>query len=97
MRAIWIAIVIGGCGNAAPQGSGARDQVVALWKKDGLEVSTFSPLATGVGKDCANGTVNKVDMLVCNFATAERIVTRSTPTAARSIRSSSSSRAERRH
>jgi hypothetical protein len=71
MRAIWIAIVIGACGNAAPQGSGARDQVIALWSKGGLEVSTFSPLTTGVGKDCASGTVSKVDVLVCNFATTD--------------------------
>ena len=45
MRAIWIAIVIGACGKAAPQGSGAREQVMALWKTGGLEVSAFSPLA----------------------------------------------------
>jgi hypothetical protein len=71
MRAIWIAILIGACGKAAPEGSGARDQVLELWKKGGLDVSTFSPLASGVGKDCASGTINKVDVLVCNFATAD--------------------------
>ncbi len=45
--------------------------MIALWKKGGLEVSAFTAATSPVGKDCATGTVAKVDVLICNFPTAD--------------------------
>jgi hypothetical protein len=49
----------------------SRDGVIAAWKKAGLEPSAFTPATTPVGKDCASGTVNKLDVLVCVFGTEQ--------------------------
>jgi len=69
-RALVIAAALAACGKGSgPTGSGARDTVVDAWKKGGLDVSEMKPAQAPVGKDCAQGTVNKVDVLVCNFPT----------------------------
>lgn len=49
-------------------GATSRDGVVAAWKKGGLEPSPLTEAKTDVGKKCSSGTVNKVDVLVCEFA-----------------------------
>lgn len=70
MRALLILMIA--CGNAAaPAGTGARDDVIAMWKKGGLDVSAFAAATTNVGKDCASGTVSKVEVLICNFPTPD--------------------------
>jgi hypothetical protein len=81
MKAALIAIVVlvAGCSkddkdkysNNGPVGGGARDALLDAWKKGGLEPSPFAPAQTSVGKDCASGTVNKVDVLVCTFDTPD--------------------------
>jgi hypothetical protein len=48
-------------------GPSSKDGVIAAWKKGGLEPSAFTAAKTDVGKDCATGTVNKVDVLLCTF------------------------------
>lgn len=55
------------CGKKGPSGSAARDAVIQAWKKGGLDVGAFQPTNTPVGKDCATGTVAKLDVLVCAF------------------------------
>ena len=45
----------------------STDDVVAAWKKGGLEPSKLEPTKSDIGKDCAKGTVNKLDVLVCTF------------------------------
>jgi hypothetical protein len=50
------------------KGASSRDGVIAAWKKGGLEPSAFTEAKSDIGKDCASGTVNKVDVLVCTFA-----------------------------
>lgn len=50
------------------KGASSRDGVVAAWKKGGLEPGELKPFKTDIGKDCATGTVSKVDVLVCTFA-----------------------------
>lgn len=61
------AIALVAC-DKGPKGASSRDGVVAAWKKGGLEPSELKPAKTDVGKDCAQGTVNKLDVLVCTFA-----------------------------
>ena len=78
MRALVIVLVLAACGkgdkgnddNAAkpgPTGASARDAAIAAWKNGGLAVTAFAPATAAVGKDCAAGTVAKLDVLVCNF------------------------------
>jgi hypothetical protein len=57
--------------NNGPIGGGARDALIDAWKKGGLDASAFAPAQTSVGKDCASGTVNKVEVLVCTFDTPD--------------------------
>lgn len=47
---------------------GSRDDLIGTWKKAGLEPSAFTPATTEIGKDCASGTVDKLDVFVCTFA-----------------------------
>ena len=55
----------------APSGSGARDAVLDAWKKGGLAVSAFAATQSKVGSDCTAGTVGKLDVVLCNFPTAD--------------------------
>ncbi len=81
MRTIALVLILAACGkggdknnpasNAGPTGGGAKDAVLDAWKKGGLDVSAFTPAQVSVGKDCVTGTVNKVDVLVCSFDSAD--------------------------
>jgi len=54
--------------DSAKKGPSSKDGVIAAWKKGGLEPSAFTDAKTDVGTKCSAGTVNKVDVLVCEFA-----------------------------
>ena len=69
--AVWIALACAACGKGGGAASGGKDAVIAAWKQGGLEPSAFTPAQSPVGKDCASGTVNKVDVLICTFASPE--------------------------
>lgn len=60
-----------GTGRGAAKGELSRDRVVEAWKKGGLTPSPFTAATVPVGKDCTSGTVNGVDVLVCQFATPD--------------------------
>jgi hypothetical protein len=66
-------ILVAACGKGGDgSGSGAattpRDGVLDAWKKAGLAPSAFTAAQNSpVGKDCAQGSVNNIDVLVCNF------------------------------
>jgi hypothetical protein len=60
-----IAFAIAACSKG---GATSTDGVVDAWKKGGLEPSALTAAKTDVGKDCSSGTVNKIDVLVCKFA-----------------------------
>ncbi len=64
--AVIITIALAACSKDA-SGPTSRDGVVAAWKKGGLEPSELKTAKTDVGKDCAAGTVSKLDVLVCTF------------------------------
>lgn len=60
-----------GCGKeegkpGAPTAS-SRDAVIEAWKKGGLSPSPLTAASVPVGKDCKSGTVNNVDVLLCEF------------------------------
>jgi hypothetical protein len=70
MRAALIPLalaLVGACSKDGAKGPSSRDGVVAAWKKGGLEPSELKVAKTEVGKDCAAGTVGKLDVLVCTF------------------------------
>src|SRR4051794_3219141 len=71
-RWILIAIVCAcACGKGKGGAAGGGDNLIEAWKKAGLTPSAFSAATTNVGKDCQSGTVNGVDVLVCNFASSD--------------------------
>lgn len=64
--ALLIALTLVAC-SKDKQGASSRDGVVAAWKKGGLEPSPLTDAKTEIGSKCSSGTVNKVDVLVCEF------------------------------
>lgn len=60
-----------GTGRGAGGGELSRDKLVAAWKQAGLLPSPMTPATVAVGKDCQSGTVNSVDVLVCQYATVD--------------------------
>jgi hypothetical protein len=87
MRTYWIAamLVIAACdkggdksaagsGNKATEGAedtGARKDLVEAWKKGGLAVSDLAPEKVAFGTDCKKGTVGAIEVLVCQYASAD--------------------------
>jgi len=65
----WLLIAITCFACSKDGGATSRDGVVAAWKKGGLEAGELKPAKVDVGTDCASGTVNKLDVLVCTFKT----------------------------
>ena len=68
---IALAVIVTAACSKEEKGATSRDGVIAAWKKGGLEPSALTAAKTSVGNDCANGTVNKIDVLVCKFASAK--------------------------
>lgn len=66
-RLLLITVALVACSKDGPTGATSRDEVIASWKKGGLEPSAFTAAKVDVGSDCASGTVNKIDALVCTF------------------------------
>jgi hypothetical protein len=62
---IFIAVVLAACSKKS--GPSSRDGVIEAWKKGGLQPGAFTTAKTDVGKDCASGTVNKLDVMVCVY------------------------------
>ncbi|HEU4726439.1 MAG TPA: hypothetical protein VFT22_01060 [Kofleriaceae bacterium] len=56
-------------GSSDKPASGPRDAVIEAWKAAKLTPSALSPAAVAFGKDCQTGTIEGVDVLLCNFAT----------------------------
>ena len=65
-RLLLIAVALVAC-HKGKSGPSSRDGVIDAWKKGGLTPSALTTTQTDVGKDCAAGTVNKLDVLVCSF------------------------------
>ena len=62
--------VLGGCGGKSDdKPAGPRDAVLAAWKADKLVPAGLAPAQVAFAKDCQSGTIESLDVLVCNFAT----------------------------
>ena len=77
MRTLVLLLALASCskddgtGRGEATGELSRDRIVAAWKKGGLEPSPLTAATTTIGKDCQSGTVNGVDVMVCQYATPE--------------------------
>jgi hypothetical protein len=73
MRTLVIAVALvaahAACGNSDKSAS-ARDAIVAAWKGDKLAPPALTAATVAFGKDCQGGTVEGVEVLLCNFPTA---------------------------
>jgi hypothetical protein len=81
MRSLVLLLALASCskddgtGRGAATGELSRDRIVEAWKKGGLTPTPLTAATTPVGKDCQSGTVNGVDVLVCQFATPDEAKT----------------------
>src|SRR5262245_41190349 len=64
-----LAAALVACGKA--EKAGPRDAVIDAWKGGKLTVSALAPATVTFAKDCQSGTVEGIDVLVCNFATPD--------------------------
>src|SRR5512132_11065 len=83
MRTYWIAalLVVAACdkggdkaANKTTEGAedtGARKDLVEAWKKGGLAVSDLAPSPQTFGTDCKKGTVGAIEVLVCQYPSAD--------------------------
>ncbi|HEX2688068.1 MAG TPA: hypothetical protein VHN14_15675 [Kofleriaceae bacterium] len=71
MRRIILVLSLVACGKGGGDkaAGGARDAVIDAWKAEKLTVSALTPATVAFGKDCQGGTVEGIDVLLCNFAT----------------------------
>jgi hypothetical protein len=68
MRTILLAALLAAACSKGDSAGTARDKVLDAWKADKLAPSAFAAATVAVGKDCQAGTVERIDVLVCNFA-----------------------------
>jgi hypothetical protein len=74
MRALVIVAALAACGKAGDPDKAApaatpRDAVVTAWTSAKLVPSKLAAAPVAFAKDCQRGTVEKLDVLLCNFAT----------------------------
>ena len=74
---VMIVAVLAACsskdevGGNAPTGANARDAVVEAWKRGGLQPSAMTVATVAIGKDCQSGTVNNVEVIVCQYGSVD--------------------------
>jgi hypothetical protein len=66
--ALALALVACSKGGAFDKSGSARDAVLDAWKADKLAPSALTAASVAVGKDCQSGTVEGIEVLLCNFA-----------------------------
>lgn len=66
-----VALVACSKSGAFDKNASGRDAVVEAWKADKLAPSALTAAQVAFGKDCQSGTVEGVDVLLCNFASAD--------------------------
>ena len=86
MRHIWIAAVLvalaacdkddkaaaaGAAKTGEGEDSGPRKDLVEAWKKGGMSPSELKPATVAFGKDCKTGTVGSIEVLVCQYGSAD--------------------------
>ncbi len=70
MRTIVLLVALVACSKdgAFDKAGTARDAVLDAWKADKLAPSALTAASVAFGKDCQGGTVEGIEVLVCNFA-----------------------------
>ena len=71
MRTILVVIValaLAACSKSGDKSASPRDKVLDAWKGEKLEPSAMTAAQVAFGKDCQGGSVEGIDVLVCNFA-----------------------------
>ncbi|HZJ64637.1 MAG TPA: hypothetical protein VFD36_14060 [Kofleriaceae bacterium] len=66
-----VALVACSKSGAFDKSGSARDAVVEAWKADKLAPSALTAAQVAFGKDCQSGTIEGIDVLLCNFASAD--------------------------
>jgi hypothetical protein len=64
----WLLVLLFAACAKQGHGSASRDDVIAAWQKAGLQTSSFTAVTVELAKDCASGTVNNLDVLICVYA-----------------------------
>src|SRR5262245_58861530 len=57
------------CSKGGGEAAGARDAVLDAWKAEKLQPAALAPATVAFAKDCQSGTIESLDVLLCNFAT----------------------------
>lgn len=71
MRTMLVLLALAACGKSgSDKAAGPRDAVLEAWKAAKLTPSAMAPATVTFAKDCQSGTVEGVDVLLCNFASA---------------------------
>jgi hypothetical protein len=71
MRTMIFLLALAACSKAGDKaGGGPRDAVIDAWKAGKLTPSALTPATVTFGKDCQSGTIEGMDVLLCNFASA---------------------------
>ena len=69
MRTIVLVLALVACTKEGGKSGTSRDAVLEAWKGGKLTVSSLAPAKVAFGADCQSGTVEGVEVLLCNFAT----------------------------
>jgi hypothetical protein len=69
-RVVIALVALAACSGSSSEKPAAtpRDAVLAAWKADKLTPSALTAATVAFGKDCQAGTVDGIDVLVCNYA-----------------------------
>src|SRR5262249_51343855 len=68
IRMVLLGLALAACGKGG-SGATARDAVIDAWKGAKLTPSALAPATVAFGKDCQSGTIEGIDVLLCNFTT----------------------------
>lgn len=62
-------LALAACSKTADKPATPRDAVLAAWKAEKLAPSALAAAPIAFAKDCQGGTIENLDLLLCNFAT----------------------------
>jgi hypothetical protein len=64
-------LALAACGKGADKAATPRDAVLDAWKAGTIAPSGMTAATVTFAKDCQSGTVENLDLLLCNFATPD--------------------------
>ncbi|HEX7839338.1 MAG TPA: hypothetical protein VF469_17795 [Kofleriaceae bacterium] len=66
---ILAVLALAACSKTADKPATPSDAVLAAWKAEKLAPSGLAAAPVAFAKDCRGGTIENLDVLLCNFAT----------------------------